>query len=60
MFVFAPNGVVIASAINASGAMHDSIIAERGRIFGKLEHHYKKTGGRSVVDSALSKGSYTS
>lgn len=37
VFVFAPNGVVIACAINVPGAMHDSIIAEWCGIYGNLE-----------------------
>lgn len=37
VFVFAPNGCIIACATNAPGAMHDSTIAEWGNIHSKLE-----------------------
>lgn len=58
VFVFAPNGVVIACVTNAPGAMHDSSIAECGNLYEKLEDVYEKTGGKVVVDSAFAKGQY--
>lgn len=33
LFVFAPSGIVIACAYNAPGSMHDSTIADWGRIY---------------------------
>lgn len=59
VFVFAPNGVLIACAINAPGAMHDSIIAEWGGIYKKLKEHFKRYDGRCVMSAAFSKGNYT-
>lgn len=58
VFVFAPNGVIIACAINAPGSMHDSTIAEWGNMYSKREAVYERTGGRCVVDFAFSKGDY--
>lgn len=58
VFVFTPNGVITACAINAPGSMHDSLIAEWGGVYSKLERVYEQTGARCVVDSAFSKGDY--
>ncbi len=53
VFAFAPNGTIIAAAINAPGSMHDSQIAEWGGIYAKLEDLYNEMGGLRVVDSAF-------
>ncbi len=37
VFVFGPNGVIIACALNATGAMHESSIAEWGGVYRKLQ-----------------------
>lgn len=58
VFVFAPHAVVIACAINAPGSIHDSIVAEGGRVYEKLEEVLNRTGGTCVVDSAFSRGHY--
>ena len=58
VFVFSPNGVVIACAINAPGAMHDSQIAELGGVYRKLKSVFEKCGGKCVVDSAFSRARY--
>lgn len=58
VFVFAPNGCIIASAINAPDAMHDSTIAEWGKVYQKLEEVHTLYAGRCVADSAFSKGNY--
>ncbi|KAE9159250.1 hypothetical protein PF004_g31610 [Phytophthora fragariae] len=58
VLVFTPYGVITACALNAPGAMHDSLIAEWGGVYEKLEHVYETTGARCVVDSAFSKGDY--
>ena len=36
VFVFSPNGVVVACAANALGAMHDSTVSEWGHVYKKL------------------------
>lgn len=58
VFLFAPNCVIIMCAFNALGAMHESTVGEWSKIWKKLENIYTQTGGRSVVDSALSRGEY--
>ena len=58
IFVFAPNGCIIACAINAQGSMHDSTVAEWGNIYSKLESSCLQYGGRCVVDSAFCRGQY--
>ena len=58
MFVFAPNGKIIACAVNAPGAFHDSKIAEWGKVYQKLERVFNLTGGRCVVDSAFCREIY--
>lgn len=37
VFVFEPNGMVISCAINDPGEMNDSIIAEWGGVYEKLQ-----------------------
>ena len=37
IFVFAPNGTVIAAVLNAPGSMHDSCIADFGFLYDKLQ-----------------------
>lgn len=56
VLVFAPDGTVIACSLNAPGAMHDSVIANWGKVYDKLEVAFDRTGARCVVDSAFSKG----
>ena len=58
VFVFAPTGVVIACALNAPGAMHDSIVAEWGHVYQKLKKSFDSHGGLCVVDSAFCKHHY--
>ena len=50
VFVFSPDGLVIACVINASGTMHDSAIAEWGNLYEKLEQSYENCFGKVVVD----------
>ena len=52
-FAFATNGRAISCTLNAPGGFHDSTIAERGTIYGKLRDVFGNTGGRCVVDSAF-------
>jgi hypothetical protein len=56
IFVFAPDGTIIAVALNCPGCMHDSQVAEMGFIYGKLEEvHVRVPGGAvCVMDSAFS------
>jgi len=53
VFVFAPNGTIIAAGVNAPGTMHDSTIADWSGIYEKLGTCYEKFGGKCVADSAF-------
>ena len=54
VFVFAPDGTIPICTLNVPGSQHDSIVAEWGRIYEKLEKVYNSVGGKCVVDSAFS------
>lgn len=45
VFVFSPNGVIICCALNAPGAIHDSTIAEWGKVYAKLQATFERSGG---------------
>ena len=38
VFVFAPNGTIVAMVINAPGALHDSTLMEMGKLYDKMEY----------------------
>lgn len=50
IFVFAPDGNVMAMVINAPGCLHDSTVSDCGNIYERLELCYKKWNVRCVVD----------
>ena len=56
IFVFAPDGTIIAAALNCPGCMHDSQVAELGFVYGKLEEVHERVPGGAVcvMDSAFS------
>jgi hypothetical protein len=56
VFVFAPDGTIIAAALNMPGCCHDSFVAEYGFIYGKLEEVNARVpdGAVCVMDSAFS------
>lgn len=58
LFVFAPNGAVIACAINAHVSLHVSCIAEWSGVYDALEKAYKQSGGHVIVDSAFAQSQY--
>lgn len=58
VLVFAPNGKVIACALNAPGSYHDSTVASYGNIYSRLAKAWEESQGKCVVDSAFSSGSY--
>jgi len=58
VFVFAPNGTIIAGAVNAPGSLHDSTIADWGGIYEKLGKFYELHQGKCVADSAFSSSSH--
>ena len=53
VFVFAPDGTIVAMAINGPGVLHDSDMAKMGDLYGKLESMFTKYYVRGVVDSAF-------
>jgi hypothetical protein len=53
VFCFCPNGTIPIAFFNVSGSVHDSQVAELGRIYQKLETVYETTGGKCCVDSAF-------
>lgn len=55
LFIFAPDGTIIAAILNCPGSLHDSDLAKIGvpSIYTKLEEHYKKYGTKCVMDSAF-------
>ncbi len=54
VFVFAPDGTVVAASVNNPGSWHDSFIAENSGIYDKLEQVFTLAGGKCVVDAAFS------
>ena len=55
IFVFCPDGTIPIAAVNYPGCLHDSQIAESGRVYEKLESVFIRDGGKCVVDSAFSR-----
>jgi hypothetical protein len=56
IFVFSPNGQIVACSINNPGNVHDSQVAEQGGVYDKLEEQHQITGGKGVLDSAFIRG----
>ena len=54
VFVFCPDGTIPICCYNLPGSVHDSLVAEWGNIYPKLERVYDAVGGRCAVDSAFS------
>jgi len=53
LFIFAPDGIVIAGVVNAPGSVHDSSLAEWGGIYQLLVANHERNGGWCVMDSAF-------
>jgi len=53
VFCFCPDGTIPIAFFNVPGSVHDSQVAELGRIYHKLEKVYERTGGKCCVDSAF-------
>ena len=54
VLVFCPDGTIPICCFNVPGCVHDSLIAEWGSIYSKLERVYNVCGGKCTVDSAFS------
>jgi hypothetical protein len=53
VFCFCPNGTMPVAFFNIPGCVHDSQIAEFGKMYDKLEVVYCTTGGKCYVNSAF-------
>ncbi len=53
VFCFCPDGTTPIAFFNVPGSVHDSQVAELGKIYSKLEQVYKTAGGKCCVDSAF-------
>ena len=53
VFCFCPDGTIPIAFFNVPGSVHDSQVAEMGKIYEKLEKIYIETGGKCCVDSAF-------
>jgi DDE superfamily endonuclease len=51
LFVFGPDGLIIACVINAPGAIHDGTLAELGGIYKSLFEIFDRNKGKCVMDS---------
>jgi hypothetical protein len=54
VFVFCPDGTIPICCYNLPGSTHNSLVAEWGNIYPKLERVYDAVGGRCAVDSVFS------
>jgi hypothetical protein len=54
VFVFCPDGTISICCYNLPGSIHDSLVAEWGHIYPKLETVFNTVRGRCAVDSAFS------
>lgn len=53
VFLFAPDGTIVAMGINCPGTFHDSLIAEWSGVYYKCHQLLKEYGVRVCVDSAF-------
>ncbi len=53
VFCFCPDGTIPIAFFNVPGSVHDSQVAELGKIYSELEHVYETMGGKCCVDSAF-------
>jgi len=58
VIVFCPDGTIPIVAYNVPGSVHDSMIAEWGGVYDKLEKVYERCGGKCTVDSAFGSARY--
>ena len=58
VIVFCPDGTIPIVCYNTPGSMHDSSVAEAGKVYEKLVNVFDSFVGMCTVDSAFSKGNY--
>jgi len=54
LFLFTPDGRICHCFLNAPGCMHDSTMAQWSGIYHELDELFKRTGAKTVLDSAFS------
>ena len=54
VIVFCPDGTIPIVCFNVPGSVHDSLIADWGSVYDKLEDVWERCGGKCTVDSAFS------
>jgi DDE superfamily endonuclease len=58
VFVFCPDGTIPLCCYNYPGSIHDSKVAEEGKLYRKLMEVYDACNGRCTADSAFAAGRY--
>jgi DDE superfamily endonuclease len=53
LFLFAPDGLIIACVINMPGSIHDSTMCDWGKIYNLLNDTFIRTNGQCCMDSAF-------
>ena len=53
VFCFCPDGTIPIAFFNVPGSVHDSQVAEFGKIYDKLEMVYRTMGGKCCIGSAF-------
>jgi hypothetical protein len=53
IFCFCPDGTIPIAFFNVPGSVHDSLVAEYGNIYNKLEGVYLSSGAKCCVDSVF-------
>jgi hypothetical protein len=53
VFSFCPDGTIPIAFFNVPGSVHDSQVAELGKIYNELEHVYKTMGGSAALTRHL-------
>jgi DDE superfamily endonuclease len=53
LFLFAPDGMIIACVLNAPGSIHNSTLADWGNIYPALREVYERSAGQCCMDSAF-------
>ena len=58
IFAFAPNGSIIACALNAPGTWHDSTLAHWGLMYSKLQKCWEDHHVKVLMDSVFASNIY--
>jgi hypothetical protein len=54
LITFGADGKIIHAVLNAPGSLHDSTLADWGRLYLKIQETYDRLGAKAVMDSAFS------